>query len=110
MSGAKAVVMAVIETDSSMFPLESEEMKFEMLPPGHDATKIIPRAIIGVINGLRISAMAKVTAGNATHCKKIPKITDLGLVNTSLKVCGLIPNATPNITKASMIFTITIPP
>lgn len=109
-SGAKAVVTAVIEIDNSVLPFDSDEIKFEMLPPGHDATKIIPNAIIGVITGLNAKAMANVTAGRPTHCKMMPTITDLGFLNTSLNVCGLIPSATPNITKAKMMLTIAIPP
>jgi hypothetical protein len=62
-SGAKAVVTAVIEIDNSVLPFDSDEMKFEMSPPGHDATKIIPNAILGVITGLNAIAMANVTAG-----------------------------------------------
>ena len=65
--GAKAVVIAVSETDSSMFPLDREDMKFEMFPPGQDATSIIPSATIGVMNGESASATAKVTAGSPTH-------------------------------------------
>lgn len=103
------MVMAVIDTDSSTLPRDNDDMKLDILPPGHDATRIIPSAIIGVIRGLSANAMAKVTAGNATHCNKIPVITDLGAINILLNVCGLIPNATPNITNASMIFTIVIP-
>ena len=109
-SGAKAVVTAVIEIDNSVLPFDSDEIKFEMLPPGHDATKIIPNAIIGVITGLNAKAMVNVTAGRPTHCKMMPTITDLGFLNTSLNVCGLIPSATPNITKAKMMLTIAIPP
>ena len=109
-SGAKAVVTAVIEIDNSVLPFESDEIKFEMLPPGHDATKIIPNAIIGVITGFNAKAMANVTAGRPTHCKMMPTITDLGFLNTSLNVCGLIPSATPNITKAKMMLTLVIPP
>ena len=109
-NGAKAVVMAVIDTDNSILPFESDEMKFEMLPPGHDATKIIPNAIIGVITGLSIKATRNVTAGRPTHCNNTPVITDLGFANTSLNVRGLIPNDTPNITNARMMFTIIIPP
>ena len=86
MKGAKAVVIAVIETDNSILPFESDDTKFEMLPPGHEATKIIPNAIIGVITGLSISAIRNVTAGNPTHCNAIPTITDLGFANTSLNV------------------------
>ena len=109
-TGANAVEIAVIDTDNSMLPFDNDEMKFEILPPGHDATKIIPNAIIGVMTGLRANAMAKVTAGRATHCNNRPTITDLGFINTSLKVWVLIPRATPNITNAKMILTIAIPP
>ena len=84
-TGAIAVEIAVIDTESSMLPFDSDEMKFEILPPGHDATRIIPNAIIGVITGLRASAIANVTAGNATHCSSKPTMTERGLVNTSLK-------------------------
>ena len=72
--GAKAVVMAVIETDNSIFPFESDETKLEIFPPGHEATKIIPNAIIGVMKGFRIRAMRKVTAGRPTHCNNTPKL------------------------------------
>ena len=109
-SGAKAVVTAVIEIDNSVLPFDSDEIKFEMFPPGHDATKIIPNAIIGVITGLKAKAMANVTAGRPTHCKKMPTITDLGFLKTSLNVCVLIPRATPNITNARMMLTMVIPP
>ena len=66
-SGANAVVIAVSDTESSIFPLDREDMKFEMFPPGQDATRIIPSATIGVMNGERASATAKVTAGRPTH-------------------------------------------
>ena len=108
-TGANAVVMAVIDTDNSILPRDSELIKFEMLPPGHDATKIIPNAIIGVMRGLRANTIANVAAGKTTHCDTIPKITDLGFVNTSLNVCSLIPKATPNITNARIKLTIVIP-
>ena len=103
--GAKAVVIAVIDTDNSTLPFESEDMKFEIFPPGHDATSNIPIATIGVINGFSKIATRNVTAGSATHCNNTPKITDLGLCRRSLNVCSLIPKATPNITNAKMIFT-----
>jgi hypothetical protein len=108
--GAKAVEIAVIETLSSTLPLESDEIKFDILPPGQQATSIIPRAIIGVIKGLRTKATAKVIAGRPTHCRRIPIITDFGFLKTSLKVSVLMPSATPNITKARIKFTIIIPP
>ena len=109
-SGAKAVVIAVRDTESSTFPLESDDMKLEMFPPGQDATRIIPNAIMGVITGERIRATANVTAGRATHCRNIPTNTDFGFLNTSLKVWNFIPSATPNIINASIMFTTAIPP
>ena len=108
--GAIVVVIAVNETDSMMLPLDRDERKFEMLPPGHDATNIIPSAIIGVIRGLNVIATAKVMAGSATHCSSIPVMIDLGFLIMSLMVRGLMPRATPNITNARMMFTNTIPP
>jgi hypothetical protein len=110
MIGAIAVVNAVSETDSTMLPFDSDERKFEMLPPGHDATNIIPSAIIGVMTGLKASATANVIAGRANHCNIAPVIMDLGFLKISLIVRGLMPRATPNITNARMIFTIIMPP
>ena len=66
-NGAAMVVMAVIDTDNSMLPFENADIKFEILPPGHDATRIIPMATIGVMIGLRMMASRQVMAGNATH-------------------------------------------
>ena len=58
-----AVLKAVSDTESSVFPLEREVMKFEMLPPGHDETRIIPKAIIGDIQCPNAMIMHKVSAG-----------------------------------------------
>ena len=41
---AKTVATAVRLTDNSTFPFANEEMKFEILPPGQAATRIIPIA------------------------------------------------------------------
>ena len=79
MIGDMAVVVAVNETDRAMLPFESAERKFEMFPPGHDAMRIIPSAIIGVMTGLNAMAMANVTAGRKNHCRHIPTMMDLGL-------------------------------
>ena len=108
--GANDVVIAVSETDSTMLPFERDERKFEMFPPGQDATSIIPRAIIGVINGLSANATANVIAGSANHCSIAPIIIDFGFFIMSFIVRGLIPRATPNMTKARMMFTIIMPP
>lgn len=109
MTGAIDVVIAVKETDSTVFPFESDVKKLEILPPGHEATNIIPRAIIGVMKGFNITARINVMAGRANHCSRIPVRIDLGLLTISFIVSGLMPKATPNITKARMIFTIVIP-
>ena len=61
-----AVLKAVRETDSSEFPLESEVMKFEMFPPGHDATRIIPKAIIGESQCPQTMVSSNVSAGSST--------------------------------------------
>lgn len=37
-------VMDVSDIDNSTFALERELIKLEMLPPGHEATNIIPKA------------------------------------------------------------------
>ena len=47
--GDTNVVIAVSVTESSVLALDNCDMKLEILPPGHAATKIIPIATIGVI-------------------------------------------------------------
>ena len=110
MIGAIVVVMAVNETDSTVFPFESEVRKLDILPPGHEATNIMPRAIMGVMKGFNMIVIKKVTAGRATHCSMTPVRIDLGLLIISFSLSGLMPRATPNITKARMMFTMVMPP
>ena len=107
---ASAVLIAVRDTESSTFALESEDMKLEMFPPGHEATSIIPSAIIGDIALPKPSARRKVNAGSSMNWQTIPRITDFGCLNTSANIFGLIPSATPYITKASTMFIVFIPP
>ena len=104
--GENDVVIAVTETESMMLPFDNDDRKLEILPPGHDATNIIPRAIIGVIMRFNANAIANVIAGSANHCSSIPIIMGLGFLRKSLMVRGLMLRATPNITNAKMIFTI----
>ena len=96
-------------TESSTLPFEREEMKLEMLPPGQDATSIMPRATIGVIQWFRARQIRNVTAGSPTHCRRMPVMMDLGWRNTFLNVSVFIPRATPNIMKASRMLTIIMP-
>ena len=85
-------------------------MKLEMLPPGQAATRIIPRPIIGEIHPVRRTARRQVKAGRRTIWHSIPKRTDLGFLNTSTKMCGLMPSATPYMTNARMMLMVFMPP
>ena len=104
-----AVLNAVSETESSVLPLERLVMKFDMLPPGHDATRSIPRAIIGLIHPSNVIVRRNVSAGRSISWQMIPRTTDCGFFMTSMNVLGLIPSATPNITKARTILIAFIP-
>ena len=104
-----AVLKAVSDTDSSVLPRESEVMKLEMFPPGHDATRIIPSAIIGESQFLKVIVSRKVSAGKRISWHMIPRKTDCGFFAISTNVLGLIPSATPNITKARTIFIVFMP-
>ena len=63
MKTAHTLAMAVMHTESAVFPLANEVMKFEILPPGQAATIIIPIATLGI--GLKIQTTKKVKNGNA---------------------------------------------
>jgi hypothetical protein len=60
---ASMVEIAVNVTDNSEFPLDRDVIKFEMLPPGHAATRIIPMAAVGVITLLKIITRMNVMKG-----------------------------------------------
>lgn len=101
------VEKAVKLTDKAVFPLAKCDIKFEILPPGQAATKIIPNATLGVgcINDIN----KKVTAGKIKNCENIPISMALGFIAISLKCSTFISKATPNITRAKVIFIITNP-
>ena len=107
---ARAVEMAVRLTESSMLALPRELMKLEMLPPGQAATRIIPMAIMGEIQPVSRMARPQVKAGSSTSWHSIPSSTLLGLRKTSTKICGLMPRATPYITKARTMLMVFMPP
>ena len=109
MNVAVQVLTAVILMDNSVFPLEKEDMKLEMFPPGQDATRIIPNAIIGGIQRYISRMSRKVIAGKPIHCRNNPVVMDLGLLKTSLNILGRRPRATPNIMKANTILIVWIP-
>ena len=105
-----AVLKAVSETESSEFPLERDVMKFEMFPPGHDATRIMPNAIIGEIQCPNTIVSSNVSAGRSTSWHTIPVIMDFGFFTISMNVAGLMPSATPNITNARTMLRRVEPP
>ena len=106
---AAEVVTADIDTESSRLPFEIEVIKFDTFPPGHDATKIIPIATIGVMCLWKMMMRRKVIEGIKTHWPMRPIRMDLGSRNTFAKVPGLIPSATPYITIAKAMFSKSIP-
>lgn len=110
MSIASAVLMAVRLTDSSTFAFESELMKLEMFPPGQEATSIIPMAMVQDIDEPSASASRKVNSGSRIIWLHAPTSTDLGFLNTSTNIPGLMPRATPYITNASTMLMVFMPP
>lgn len=95
---AAIVANAVRLTLSAVFPPERWVIKLEIFPPGQEATKIIPRAILGL--GCKIRIRPKVKAGRIINCEVTPNREDLGLRHNLLKSDGLMSSATPNITIA----------
>ncbi len=96
------VVMAVRLTDRVMFDFDMAEIKFDTLPPGQAATRIIPKAT--AVLGRRIITNKKVSAGRRRYCATTPNKTGLGLNANILKCWGLMLSATPNMIKAMAIF------
>ena len=56
------------------------------------------------------NASRNVKAGNRISWQVIPSSTDFGFLNTSTNIWGFIPKATPNMTKASTMLIVFIPP
>src|ERR1035437_8992000 len=80
---APEVEIAVRLTARATFPLAIELIKFEMFPPGHAATKIIPRAMVGV--GFNKMTNKKVIAGKRKVWLMYPMIAALGFIRIALK-------------------------
>lgn len=73
-----------------------------MFPPGHAATKIIPKAILGA--GFKSRTSKKLIRGKIKNWLATPTIRDLGFKITGLKSRQSMDKAMPNITKANAIF------
>ena len=103
---AQTLATAVMHTDKAAFPLAREVIKLEMLPPGHAATSIMPRATLGI--GLKINTNTKVKKGRAKNWEINPIKTDFGDDKTRTKslMCNL--SATPSIINPKLKFTYNI--
>lgn len=95
---APRVAKPVRLTDNAALAFAIELMKFEMFPPGHEATKIIPKATEGL--GFNIKIKRKLRRGSNTNCETIPVTTDLGFLIMALNSSMRMSSATPNMIKA----------
>ncbi len=71
-----------------------------MLPLGHDATRIMPSAMLGA--GFSTIVSANATAGSSTECASRPISVPRGDVRMPLKSATRMSSATPNRTNARM--------
>ena len=85
-------------------------MKLEMLPPGQEATRIMPSAMVQLIQWPKARASRKVSSGSRMSWQQRPMIRDLGLPKTLANILGLMPRATPYITKARTMLMVFMPP
>ena len=64
-NAAATLDVAVRETDNAVLPRAKSTKRFETLPPGQQAIRIIPSAIVGL--GSNKKQMSKVTMGKASN-------------------------------------------
>ena len=101
--GAMMVVHAVMPTDSATSPFARYVMTLELVPPGHEPTRITPTASSGGSWNTIVSRNA--STGMMTNCARMPTMTAFGFVNTTLKSASLRVMPMPNITTPSRMFT-----
>lgn len=101
--GAMMVVHAVMPTDSATSPFARYVMTLELVPPGHEPTRITPTASSGGSWNTIVSRNA--STGMITNCARMPTMTAFGFVNTTLKSASLRVMPMPNITMPSRMFT-----
>ncbi len=70
MNAAAKLEVAVIETESAVLPRPNNVIILEILPPGQQDTKIIPRARLGM--GLSKYTKPSVSSGRPTICANTP--------------------------------------
>ena len=104
-NSAPTVENAVIVTDRAVLPRAKLVRKFEMLPPGQHATRMMPSAMLGCGSSASVSAQA--VAGSSRNCASMPISTALGADLMPLKSSHFMSSATPNMTKARMKFSAT---
>ena len=100
-------VMDVKVMDSSTLAFASELMKLEILPPGQEATSIIPRATEGCGFSMRIRANVK--SGRRSSCASNPSRSLFGVASTFLNLSNDRSKAIPNIMNAKVTLMRTIP-
>jgi len=101
---ARTVPMAVRLTDRATLALATLEIKFDILPPGQEATSNMPKATEGVMKLPSNHTAMKVTAGKARNWLLSPMIAVRGFRKMLLKFSHFIPRATPNMIKPMEIF------
>lgn len=97
----KKVATEVSPTDKAALALPKWLIKFEILPPGQAATRIIPKAILGW--GSKRLIKMKVRKGSSKNWLKRPSTAGLGFLRMILKSSNRISRAMPNMIMARQI-------
>ena len=100
-SGARRVDKIVIETDIDTFPPAMWVITFDAVPPGHDPTRIIPKAIS--LFTLNPTAKIQASKGIIVNCAKAPIKISLGFFNIFLKESESMDVPIPNMARARKI-------
>jgi len=98
MTSAAKVDIPVIDTEVAKCPRASQVMTLEKLPPGHEATKIIPNAIDGSTWRSRVTR--NVIRGKRRNWLNKPIAGAIGVLSSNLKSDHFIDNDAPNISSA----------
>lgn len=104
---AAAVDTAVILIETAQFPPDRNVITLERFPPGHDAIKIIPKAMDG--RGFNTKTSKKVAKGSSINWVKRPITGAFGDLQILLKSSIDRSSATPNIKTPMAIFIVSNP-
>ena len=95
---------AVMPTDTLVRPPPMWVMKLEMLPPGQQATRSMPRATLGP--GPSRVIRPKQAAGSTRNCVSRPMAGALGFLTKATKSLTFRSRATPNMMRATMMLSV----